>query len=299
LTGAGEHEHRELEITLVVGAHPAEAAPFQESHGGYHRWMSRPIAHHGGFVRRPGQLLKVALKPDLEWLAPNEQEARWQYAEIFDEGCYDAVEIPEFATVVDIGANTGLFTLFIKARSPSASIIAVEPMPEALRALRQNIDLHNLSGVAIHDCALGAVRESAVPFTYYPAIPGNSTRYPEDKQLQKDVLKRTVLAEDVEAEHEGYPVLVSVETTSAILPVDRRIDLIKVDVEGAELDVLRGIADSQWPLIDQFILEVQDLRGRLRTICQMLHDRGFRTTTRPSPLIPPDIRTFIVDAALA
>jgi hypothetical protein len=33
-TGVSEHDHRELEITLMVGAHPAEAVPFQESHGG-------------------------------------------------------------------------------------------------------------------------------------------------------------------------------------------------------------------------------------------------------------------------
>jgi FkbM family methyltransferase len=243
-----------------------------------------------------GKLLTISLCPGLEWIAPNEQEACWQYDEIFFQGCYDQIRIPPDGLVVDVGANTGLFTFFVKTRMPSASVVAIEPMPDAVRALTMNIRRHDLGSVTVHQCALGSRRERDVRFTYYPAIPGNSTRYPEDKELQKEVLKRSVPAEDVDAEHRGYPVLAPVERTSLFLAGHRTIDVLKVDVEGAELDVLHGIDDAHWPLLDQIVLEVQDLRGRLRAVCDMLARHGLEAQVRPSPLIPVDIRTFVVYA---
>lgn len=54
-----------------------------------------------------------------------------------------------------------------------------------------------------------------------------------------------------------------------------RIDLLKIDVEGAELDVLRGIGDHTWPKIRQIVLEGHDTRGRLDVIQQLVRERGF------------------------
>jgi hypothetical protein len=53
------------------------------------------------------------------------------------------------------------------------------------------------------------------------------------------------------------------------------IDLLKVDVEGAELDVLQGIADSDWPRIRQEALEAHtaDRADRVR---ELLEHRGFK-----------------------
>ena len=44
-----------------------------------------------------------------------------------------------------------------------------------------------LDGVLVSEIALGAVPEQAAPFTCYPAIPANSTRYPQEKELQEAV----------------------------------------------------------------------------------------------------------------
>jgi hypothetical protein len=54
-----------------------------------------------------------------------------------------------------------------------------------------------------------------------------------------------------------------------------RIDLLKVDVEGAELDVLRGIDDEHWPLIQQVVLEGHDQNGELDAIKNILDRQGF------------------------
>jgi len=54
-----------------------------------------------------------------------------------------------------------------------------------------------------------------------------------------------------------------------------RIDLLKVDVEKSEMDVLAGIADEDWGKIEQAVLEVHDLGGRLREINALFRARGF------------------------
>jgi len=53
-----------------------------------------------------------------------------------------------------------------------------------------------------------------------------------------------------------------------------QIDLLKIDVEGAELDVLLGMHESGWDKIRQIVLEGHDKDGRLRELKQLLEARG-------------------------
>lgn len=53
------------------------------------------------------------------------------------------------------------------------------------------------------------------------------------------------------------------------------IDLVKIDVEGAELTVLQGIDDADWRRIFQLVVEVHDLDGRLQYIIALLREKGF------------------------
>lgn len=53
------------------------------------------------------------------------------------------------------------------------------------------------------------------------------------------------------------------------------VDLLKIDVERAELDVLKSIATEHWALIRQIVLEVHDLEGRLAQIMALLQQKGF------------------------
>ena len=58
-----------------------------------------------------------------------------------------------------------------------------------------------------------------------------------------------------------------------------RIDLLKVDVERAELDVLAGIEERHWPAIRQVVAEVHDEGGRLDLVRSDLENRGFTVVT--------------------
>ncbi|GHJ41579.1 FkbM family methyltransferase [Streptomyces sp. TS71-3] len=239
----------------------------------------------------------VSFDGELRCYAQSPDEARFQYREIFELGCYDKVSLPARPFVVDVGANIGLFSLYVKQRWPKAEILAFEPIPETLDVLRLNVKMHGLEDVTVQPCALGSERDSDVPFTYYPVIPGNSTRYPAQKELQKSVLVPIEGASVVDRKHTGRQVRAAVERLSSFLGDRSRVDLVEVDVEGAELDVLLGIDAGDWTKIDQVILEVQDIDGRLDAIRALLDRHGLPSTVELSPLIPPEILTYVVHAA--
>uniref|UniRef100_A0A0D3L0V8 Methyltransferase FkbM domain-containing protein n=1 Tax=Emiliania huxleyi (strain CCMP1516) TaxID=280463 RepID=A0A0D3L0V8_EMIH1 len=54
-----------------------------------------------------------------------------------------------------------------------------------------------------------------------------------------------------------------------------RVDLLKVDCEGDELAVLRGISARHWAAIRQVVAEVHDINGRLDRVVALLRRHGF------------------------
>jgi 31-O-methyltransferase len=56
------------------------------------------------------------------------------------------------------------------------------------------------------------------------------------------------------------------------------IDLVKIDVEGAELDVVLGIKDADWPKIRQFVVEAHDVDGRVDRLRAIFERHGYHTT---------------------
>ena len=62
-----------------------------------------------------------------------------------------------------------------------------------------------------------------------------------------------------------------------------QVDLLKVDVEGAEEAVLLGIREGEWASIQAAVIEVHDTDGRLERIQVRPQRAGWRITTVKSP----------------
>jgi FkbM family methyltransferase len=59
---------------------------------------------------------------------------------------------------------------------------------------------------------------------------------------------------------------------------DRKIeavDLVKIDVEGAEWEVLQGVDEGDWPRLRQLVIEVHNLDGRVQRVRELLESNGF------------------------
>lgn len=68
-----------------------------------------------------------------------------------------------------------------------------------------------------------------------------------------------------------------VRTLSAVIDEVgvERIDVLKIDVEGKELDVLRGIRAAHWPLVQQIVLETNNVGGQQSRILELIRAQGF------------------------
>ncbi|PQV64690.1 methyltransferase, FkbM family [Abditibacterium utsteinense] len=222
------------------------------------------------------------------------------------------IEISAGDVVFDVGANIGLFAL--EAARKGATVHAFEPMPATFAALRANAKRFNLSRsrsnlgsgkIEVQRLALGARCEVAT-FTYFRFLSALSTRFPMQTAQNARLGVESVFDNPLLTPRAGWfrrapqgirraflsvftRILFAsssqtclVETVSMQLqkmPPQKmksaRIDLLKIDVEGAEMEVLQGIEADDWPQIAQVVAEVHDENGRLSAIRELLTRQGF------------------------
>ena len=135
----------------------------------------------------------------------------------------------EARVILDIGANTGAYSLIAKSVNPNARVIAFEPLPKAIELFKKNCELNNfdvtLYGKALSNFEGKAVvhLETSEDFAYAVAV-NKKLQVPEIKTrelvIQTTTLKRVIEEQNLEC-----------------------IDLIKIDVEGHEPEVLETIKD--------------------------------------------------------
>jgi FkbM family methyltransferase len=232
-------------------------------------------------------------------------EVSFLVQEVFGDGAYTCggVHLSPGATVFDAGANIGLFSIWAwRACGGSASIYAFEPIPSTFEFLAKNLEEHGVEAKA-YRAGLGPIGgpKTAV-FTTYAGLPGNATLHPEEKRGQLDAYLQGVLRAQREQHPIAYPLiaswirrrmddaasaeevecrLTSVSEIAAQHGVER-IDLLKIDVEGAELGVLLGLDDALWPRVSQIVLETHG-EASAEEIERLGRARGFSRVTREQP----------------
>jgi hypothetical protein len=89
------------------------------------------------------------------------------------------------------------------------------------------------------------------------------------------------------AEANLVPVVTEVITLDQLFAQEQLddIDLLKVDVEGAELEVLKGLSDNNARKVRQIVIEVHDIQGRVETIRELLVRWGFERIAIDQELI--------------
>src|SRR5262249_23239199 len=114
-----------------------------------------------------GKRARFTLPNGLEIVHLNQYESEYVYKEIFEDQCYlrHGIRLRDDDTVVDIGANIGLFSLFVMSRCKNSRIFACEPAPAVYDLLKANCDAYG-SNVKALNVGVSDKRKTAT-FTFY------------------------------------------------------------------------------------------------------------------------------------
>jgi FkbM family methyltransferase len=165
------------------------------------------------------------------------------------------------ATVVDVGASIGYNTVYAsRLVGPSGRVVAIEPAADNLDVLRENLVANRLENVVVRPVAAGRGHE----------------------------VRDFYLRGETSAVNSLFPESVYAAVTSVaqvqVAPLDDLVevdpDLVKIDVEGAELDVLAGmtrlLGHSTLRLIVEWHPGLQEAAGyRSDALPRLLLDHGF------------------------
>ncbi|HKB58165.1 MAG TPA: FkbM family methyltransferase [Lacunisphaera sp.] len=170
--------------------------------------------------------------------------------EIFLDGIYPLEEVPFTpGLVVDCGACAGLFTLLAHGRFPSAQLHLFEPEPANLARLRRNLALNHLPAV-VHAAAVG-LRTGRASFS---------------GQGFGGHLTTAATPEAIEVEVADLPAFLRANPGQNLL--------LKIDIEGAEADLLPGLAPVLPPCTALF-LETHQAESCWQEFIQPLLQAGF------------------------
>ncbi|MFM2296250.1 MAG: hypothetical protein RLZZ350_2663 [Verrucomicrobiota bacterium] len=225
----------------------------------------------------------------------NEYETEFLYKELFTERVYlkHGIQLTRNSVVVDVGANIGLLAVFLQQEFPGIRLVLVEPSPVLGEIIRANIAACGANAVLV-PAGLADTRKTA-EFTFYAGysiISGFKADLTKDAEFLRgginNQLSRTKLsperkAEFVESLMEGKLENPQKFTAQLISFNDlvteqklARVDLLKIDAEGCELEILHGIGATNWPKIQQVVMEVHEAQGfRVGEVVTLLEAQGF------------------------
>jgi FkbM family methyltransferase len=174
------------------------------------------------------------------------------------ESCYISGRARAGSTAIDVGANVGLFTVpLARAVGPRGRVVAIEPDAENVARLEANLRLNRLGNVLVERVAAGdGDGEIELHLANDPAF--HSTVEVHAGRGVGRALRVPVTRLDTIWMRLGRPA----------------VSAIKVDVEGAELAVLRGAETLVRETRPALLLEASEGERR-RALTEWLAERGY------------------------
>jgi FkbM family methyltransferase len=217
-------------------------------------WISRHLFDRCTYTVRHGLIRGMRRKGGLGWLpaflarsTQTEEERFWRRLPL------------DGLVIYDVGAFQGILTMFFAARCKQ--VVSYEPNEVNYTRLIENIRLNNLTNVQVRKLGVGTQAGSGT-LHYNPAMAGGGTLDPNATAPVAQHIQITTLDHDIAA---------------ATLPAP---DLIKIDIEGRELEALRGARETLSVHHPALFLEMhgetmREKRRKASAIVAFLCDAGY------------------------
>jgi FkbM family methyltransferase len=181
-----------------------------------------------------------------------------------------AANIKPGAVVWDVGANIGFFSLIASRLVGEGEVVAFEPLPVNLKALARNLELNAITNVRVVEVALGERSGTA-----------------ELQLLDSQTWAKLDTSADTAFQQEAVAsahIEVGLSTLDAQLLELSPPDLVKIDIEGAEVAALRGagtLLSKHRPTI------LCELHGTNDAVCELLESHSYELQVIETPELAP------------
>lgn len=172
--------------------------------------------------------------------------------EIFDREIYKFAPSNDSPKIIDCGANIGLSTIYWKQKFPNSTITAFEPDPIVYKSLTQNIQRIESNNVQLINKAVW-FEETTIGFTSDGADGGKIFNISDPEKLKVSTVNLNNLLKEP-------------------------IDLLKIDIEGAENELLPSCASNLKNVKNLFLEYHSDTNQQqeLSKILRIIENAGFR-----------------------
>ncbi len=180
------------------------------------------------------------------------------YEEIFEDEIYRFETETAEPYIIDGGSNIGLSVIYFKKIFPKAKVVAFEPDKNLFSVLTQNMRSLGLNDVVAHECALWS-EDTRLDFM----AEGSDSGRIDESNSSNDVIK--------------------VKALRLKSFLDRKVDFLKLDIEGAEFRVLEDCRDVL-KNVEKLFVEYHSFENQPQTIDKLLEillSAGFRLSGSP------------------
>ena len=183
------------------------------------------------------------------------------YLTVFWLGEYKFVSEKRNPVIIDGGAHIGIGVLFFKKLYPDAKVIAIEPDPRNIKLLKDNISKQNLSDVILEQSALS-----------HKNTPVNLYRYSWSWSNS--------IVNEVWGNKEQAIDAITIPSILLSHIINEEIAFLKLDIEGAEYEVLNEAKDKL-SLVKEMVIEFHKSPGNpnnnLQKTINLLVAAGYST----------------------
>lgn len=171
--------------------------------------------------------------------------------EVWLEEVYSLPVGPDRPILVDLGANIGLTSIWLTKHYHCESIIAVEPVPANAELIRRNFSTNGIEGTVI-EAAVGPEDGSA---RFEVASSSNSGHL----SLSGDKVTT-----------------ISMSSVLSLLPAGSVVNMLKIDIEGAEEALLHGPNMTWLERVMEIVIEIHPALVSYKGVIDRLTDEGFQ-----------------------
>ena len=169
------------------------------------------------------------------------------YQELFEDEIYKFPSKTSEPYIIDCGAHIGMSVIYFKKLYPRSRILVFEPDAENFKLLQRNIELNHLSGIELRQSAVW-INNGAISFH---SRGGQGSQIATEEKENAVTIKAERLADILKEGH---------------------VDFLKIDIEGAEMDVIND-CEPYLHNVDQLFVEYHgkaDEGAKLATLMVLL-----------------------------